>query len=177
MGMQRMWSPVVSTVLVLLWLTCASESKSPLPKIMRKELAKLDCSDGQLEALEMIATAQKEGRPETCYLSFMSGKKERRAVKKLCKQHLPKISVKKHEEGGSQCLILRVGGGSAEEGPAKSGMIFPVRALCTMSGTEIACVATKSHLVQRKGNQRAKIRRLPQARQRHWQVSRTLSYL
>eukprot|EP00961_Rhodomonas_salina_P193652 2614386-Rhodomonas_salina.4 len=100
---------------------------------MRKELAKLDCSDGQLEALEMIATAQKEGRPETCYLSFMSGKKERRAVKKLCKQHLPKISVKKHEEGGSQCLILRVGGGSAEEGPAKSGMIFPVRALCTMS--------------------------------------------
>jgi hypothetical protein len=80
--------------------------ESTLPRGLRKGLAKMGCTEDQILAVRCVAEAHAEGRSEEAFLSFLTGKRERRKAKRLISTHLPFLRLRKCEVEGSKCLRI-----------------------------------------------------------------------
>lgn len=80
--------------------------ETTLPRGLRKGLAKLGCTDDQILAVRCVAEAHAEGLSEEAFLSFLTGRRERRKAKRLISTHLPFLRLRKCEVEGSKCLRI-----------------------------------------------------------------------
>jgi hypothetical protein len=80
--------------------------ESTLPRGLRKGLAKIGCTEDQILAVRCVAEAHAEGASEEAFLSFLTGRRERRKAKRLISTHLPFLRLRKCEVEGSKCLRI-----------------------------------------------------------------------
>jgi len=128
--------------MLAIWLpSCMEGSKTVSKKAMRKLEAALTVDKIGLthDQFEGITHITKHGGKMV--LSFLSGKKERKAVCKLLKEYIPHIEIKKKTIEGSKCLKLKfqkvAGGEDDEEEAVEAGSTSakePSETGCTSRG-------------------------------------------